>query len=267
MVILKYLKQLFGIWTAVAFTIIDVLAFIIGAISPDLYIPSWVFWAIAGCGLIIANIQLFSKQEEKLRVYELEEADINMNFAIGSMFFDNYTTSLGGKFVEYGLLSDTHVPEKADIFVSVEYENLGKEPGTPIMEIDYDKTSLPPIMKINMVTRLFCVLGNDTRVVEGRERFRENIDIPIAFTDCTAEQFIDAIRGLESITIFVKYRTKRVGGYGKYHYGQIDCVLLNFKELLRVRWEGIGQDKLAKEIEKEIEIDLYGEGKGTPSIQ
>jgi hypothetical protein len=95
---------------------------------------------------VIANIQLFSQQQEIIKYYESNEANIKLKIIKIGTFFRSWVQTK--KKVQNEGLDDKGIPIINNIEVDMEIENLGLENGELEWEIDLEKTVLPEVFTL-----------------------------------------------------------------------------------------------------------------------
>jgi len=90
-----YLGRLLKIWVLWIFVLLDVLGLIVDMFVPEISLPWWLYWLIAGVGFCGANVRLLldcedrlAEYEEQAPEYELEVSDVGADVCRQACHFD-----------------------------------------------------------------------------------------------------------------------------------------------------------------------------------
>lgn len=215
MIAFTYLKRLFSEWIFWVFTAIDLIGFYIGVTNPKLSIPDWAYWLIAGVGLVIANIVLFSQQQKKIDHYESGEANLRIILNETDTYFDHSLPPSQPPREHNDGLAPNGIPIMSHIDAQVEIENLGIEPGILEWEVDSEKSEIPDTFATVQGKENGGFWGHMTMEIPGRSRVKYIWNLELNSTLDDPNKFALALRSNLQFKIFLKYKTKRIGGFSK----------------------------------------------------
>lgn len=90
-----YLRLLLSKWGAGAFLILDAVAFFAGALFPQLVLPTWVYWTVAGLVFLGANFAVYLDLNKELATYKTPvDAKVEPKLSIELVAGRAYTFSL-----------------------------------------------------------------------------------------------------------------------------------------------------------------------------
>jgi hypothetical protein len=236
MVIFRYVKHLFSLWTTIIFTIVDLVAYIIGASSQHFSMHAWVYWFIAGIGFLIANIQLYIQQEKKIIQYEATEADLIIK-----------PLEAGDCYVPYIIGYDLReMPKQICLLSKFEIENIGIEPGSLLCEVDTTKSEIPDVFILDESELTGSFLGKSRVEVYGRDRINIEWELSVISTVSDAKLFAQRVKGIKDYQLLIHYKTKRIGGFSRPRQvvlrGQFDY----FKDRLFEQWTRTNHPELCE---------------------
>ncbi len=147
MFILRYLRHLIVNLFFWVFTIIDLIFFLIGLSARNITIPTWVYWTVAGVGLIAANIHIYVQQENRIATLEAKEADLVIKAIESKISFAPSVIKNVENIVKKKGIDESGFPLDSYIWTKVEIENIGEGLGVPNWKLDLKKTDFLTLMR------------------------------------------------------------------------------------------------------------------------
>jgi hypothetical protein len=190
-------------------------------------------------GFIAANIELYYQMEKKITEYETNGADLRMRFLRSSTeIYKILSGGYKGKLHEYDL-EDNGLPISTVIEARIEIENLGREAGTPLWEIDPIKSDLPDIFSVREETMDGMFTEIDTLEIEGRSLKLFTWKLSIYINETDPEIFIERLINAGGYKFIMYYQTKRIGGYGKKYPLTITGNFDDYRKKLLATWKKV----------------------------
>lgn len=255
----QYLVALTTKWVFWVFLFLDFIGIpllIVNVLRPNTPLPTWVLWiifAVAVFCFALANFLVFRDQEvekERLRSHidELESVEAKLKLKEVS---SGFSPGHGGKtpsFVDVELdqygYELSGVPGWAAVWINIEVENIGYKPGELDIELDRDRSWLPPIFGLDMSTEPYPN-GPIPSQFRPQSRFTVSLalDIPVVERDPLA--FAKALRQLDTYRLVLPYSTKRIGGVSDIDELVLEGDLRQFRQEIIKHWEGFRFQELA----------------------
>jgi hypothetical protein len=252
---------------------VDIVAFIISVSVERINIHPWFYWIVAGVGFIIANIQLFINQENIIRSFESDEANINIQL-VSSEFKLSYdlkrsTTDQSvykskDKLVSQ-LVTNTGLPIRTELVAQIEVENTGKEDGELIWEIDRKKSILPSpfkffkdsngrislhrveqegIFSLYSVPGARIVVRSKPLIISNRSRNVGTWSIHLFENGASPKDLACSLSEPGKYEVYILYQTKRIGGINKARSFVIRGDLNHYRQQIVDEWGKTGFSSL-----------------------
>ena len=234
----RYIKEISHIWSAWIFAISGALGIYTQITNKNILFYPWVYWLVAAACFTIANIFLFSRLQKKINGYEAVEA----NLKISLISTGSYTPSsvIRSQKDHKDGLDDNGMPYESKVDAKVEIENLGIEEGVLDWCIDMKKSVLPEIFALIKGNENGNFLSHTTMEIPGRTRVNYSWELALAITTDDPVKLASVLSKNPGFTIYLSYRTRRIGGFSKPTIFVIKGDFSEYREQLIDKWEKWG---------------------------
>ncbi|MHC4620598.1 MAG: hypothetical protein ACYTEQ_22855 [Planctomycetota bacterium] len=192
-----------------------------------------VVWFVAHY-LIFRRLRVdIAKRDAQIAELEATEADIHISLL--------KEPELG---LQGGALDERGLPSRGAIQVTLEFRNIGYEPGEPVLIVDPSESRLP--RGIAFDPERDPGYNWALHRIEGRDDTQAYYTIPVRVTSRDSIQLARELNSRESYRVVLKYHTKRIGGTSPQHELIIKGDLRLTRQHMRNYWLKHGFDHLAE---------------------
>ena len=244
--LLKYFKELVNELVVVVLFIVDIVIFIISAVTQKFTLPSEFYWIVAGIGFIIANIRIYTRLQKKIEEYESQEANIKVRVLeckviVKAPVLADEKRVQGSRSADG--LDDHGLPISHQLVAKVEIENTGIEQGTLVWELDLVESNLPEFFTIyeNAINGYFDDDEKNVSLeIEGRDRYEGWWTLPLLLKEESPRLLAHKISNPADYRLLLHYKTKRIGGETFERIIVFDGDFTGYRDSLIKKWKARG---------------------------
>ena len=245
----QYFQQLLHLWLYwFVFPILDLVLLVSDHLVPAVSVPPIAYWILLAIGFLLANVKLFADQQDRISELEATQADICVTLR-GSAF-DHSHSGRRPPFPDvretgpYGFDAQG-MPGWAELWATLEIENVGYEPGELVLEVVRPRTKLPGLFAVDERNNGWFH-GGPLRSVEARDHITVQWCLDIRITEQDPGAFAQALQSLSTYRVVLQYHTRRIGGESGPSTLVIEGDFSDFRRNVLEHWNGFGFSHLVQ---------------------